>query len=94
MARDWNQTTGTDEFVEWWRSPQQLIQCPPGQAPTLSGTIQIVRQYSSGQVIVRDAPAVNISLPELEGEDLADALLIKDAMFRILARRVDPASME
>lgn len=94
MPQDWKFSTGSAAFEEWWRSGQQLIQVPPGGVPTMSASVTIIRRYENGDVVTTEGPAVNLRMNELTFQrDIEDALLIQGAMYRIIARRVDPQSL-
>lgn len=70
MATDWNYTTGSFTYEEWYRSGQQLIQCPPGQSPTLTASVEKIRKYSNGDVIVETQPSISLELSSMTGDDL------------------------
>lgn len=94
MPQDWKFSTGSAAFEEWWRSGQQLIQVPPGGAPEMSAAVTIIRRYENGDVVTTEGPAVNLRMNELTFQrDIEDALLIQGAMYRIIARRVDPSAL-
>lgn len=91
MAKDWNLTTGTDSYEQWWRSGQQLILCPPGTSPTLDATVTQIRKYADGTVVTSDQAAINLVMSDLTGDDLADAEVIQAALTRIIARHLPSA---
>ena len=94
MSQDWKFTTGSAAFEEWWRSGQQLIQVPPGGVPEMSASVTVIRKYDNGDVVVSEGPAVNLRMDQLFFQgDIDDALLIQGAMFRLIARRIDPKSL-
>lgn len=94
MPQDWKFVTGSAAYEQWWRSGQQLIQVPPGGTPEMNAPITIIRKYDNGDVIVKEGAAVNIKMNELTFQrDIEDALLIQGAIYRIIARRVDPESL-
>lgn len=94
MAQDWKYLTGTSGFQQWWRSGQQLIQVPPGGVPEMSAPVTIIRKYDNGDVVVSEGPTVNLRMDQLSFQgDIDDALLIQGAMFRLIARRIDPKSL-
>lgn len=94
MPQDWKFSTGSAAFEEWWRSGQQLIQVPPGGVPEMNAPITIIRKYDNGDVVTLEGQAVNIRMDELTFiRDIEDAFAIQGAMFRMLARRVDPMSL-
>ena len=94
MSQDWKFSTGSANYIEWFRSGQQLIQVPPGGAPEMNASITIIRKYDNGDVVVSEGPAVNLRMDQLSFQgDIDDALLIQGAMFRLIARRIDPKSL-
>ena len=94
MPQDWKFVTGSAAYEQWWRSGQQLIQVPPGGAPEMSAAVTIIRRYENGDVVTTEGPAVNLRMDQLTFQrDIEDALAIQGAVYRIIARRVDPESL-
>jgi len=94
MPQDWKFSTGSASYEQWWRSGEQLLQIPPGGVPELSAPVTFIRRYDNGDVVTFPGPAVNLRMDQLTFQrDIEDALLIQGAMYRIIARRVDPESL-
>lgn len=89
MAEGWGITLGNATSKKWPRSYKQEIFTEYGVPYRMTAYIEMLKKYENGDtdIIHEGICELKFDMSQLEGDDLADAVILQEVMTRIIGRR-------